>query len=289
MMRESTRATAEAFKTLAAGGGGGATGKEEWEVRPSGMLVQKRNPDSSPAAPPPPVLRLRVKHGPSIHEIYISSQATVGELKRMVSGPTGLHHEDQKILFRDRERQSSAFLDACGVRDRSKLVVVVDEVARARRCLVTRRAARMEKAAGSISQIGRQVDKLATKVSAIEAIVSKGKKVTESDVLNLIEMLMNELIKLDGIAAEGDAKTMRRAQVKRVQKYVETLDMIKIKNESPPPPPRQNPKNNQNVPPLPAAAATTKWDMFDSILDPPTTSAAGADTKPAPRFDWELF
>lgn len=315
-MRASTRAPAGSLRTLAedATDAGAGTKKEEWEVRPCGMLVQKRNPDSEPAAPPPPVFRLRVKYGSSIHEIYISSQATFGELKKLLSGPTGLHHEDQKILFKDKERQSRAFLDTCGVKDRSKLSVVEDEVARAKRCLEARRAAQAEKAAKSIAQIGRQVDKLASKVSAIEAIVSKGKKVAESDVLNLIEMLMNELLKLDSITtADEDGKLQRRIQVKRVQKYVETLDKVKIKNESasnvkaqppptttnhqpqpPPPPPaaaaaasRQKLQNNQNATP----PSTTKWDMLDSLFDPPSTSAADTEptSKPAPRLDWELF
>ncbi|KAJ6843195.1 putative BAG family molecular chaperone regulator 1 [Iris pallida] len=305
MMRASTRSPAESLRTLAEDSAGAGTRKEEWEVRPCGMLVQKRNPDSEPAAPPPPVFRLRVKYGSSIHEIYISSQATFGELKKMLSGPTGLHHEDQKILFKDKERQSRAFLDTCGVKDRSKLLVVEDEVARAKRCLDARRAVQAEKAAKSIAQIGRQVDKLASKVSAVEAIVSKGKKVAENDVLNLIEMLMNELLKLDSItAADEDAKLQRRMQVERVQKYVESLDMVKIKNESASNGKTQPPLTTNHKPAVAAAASrqkphnqnatppsTTKWDMFDSLFDPPSTSAADTNptSKPAPRLDWELF
>ncbi|KAF2315681.1 hypothetical protein GH714_040209 [Hevea brasiliensis] len=41
-------------------GGGGETGAE-WELRPGGMLVQKRNPDSDRSSIPPPTIRVRVK------------------------------------------------------------------------------------------------------------------------------------------------------------------------------------------------------------------------------------
>ena len=84
----------------------------------------------------------------------------------------------------------------------------------------------------------------------------------ETDLLNLIELLMNQLLKLDGIVADGDVKLQRKMQVmyrlahfcvistsqiafanngsetlilkvKRVQKYVETLDVLKVKNSMP--------------------------------------------------------
>jgi hypothetical protein len=64
-------------------------------------------------------------------------------------------------------------------------------------------------------------------------VTSKGVKLEEKTVLNLIELLMNQLIKLDGIVADGDVKLQRKMQVKRVQKYVEILDVLKVKNSTP--------------------------------------------------------
>ncbi|RWW44830.1 hypothetical protein BHE74_00049379 [Ensete ventricosum] len=53
---------------------------KEWEVRPGGLLVQKRVPEADPSAPPvAPVVCVKVKHGAANHEILISSQATFGE------------------------------------------------------------------------------------------------------------------------------------------------------------------------------------------------------------------
>lgn len=50
----------------------------EWEVRPGGMLVQKRDPDHPQNRIPPPTIRVRVKHGSIYHEIIISATATFG-------------------------------------------------------------------------------------------------------------------------------------------------------------------------------------------------------------------
>ncbi|KAI3471100.1 hypothetical protein Pfo_027763 [Paulownia fortunei] len=212
------------------GRGGGA--EKEWELRPGGMLVQKRT-DAEQTSVPPPSIRLRVKYGSIYHEIRISSQATFGELKKMLSGPTGLHHQDQKLFYKDKERDSNAFLDTAGVKDKSKIVLQEDPISQEKRYLEMRKNAKMEKAAKTLSEISLEVDNLAGKVSALESVISEGGKVIEKDVVNLIELLMNQLLKLDGIIADGDVKLQRKMQVTRVQKCVETLDMLKLKNSMP--------------------------------------------------------
>jgi hypothetical protein len=49
--------------------------KSEWEMRPGGMLVQKRTgkPDTPVAS-----LRLRIAYGALLYDIYVSSIATFG-------------------------------------------------------------------------------------------------------------------------------------------------------------------------------------------------------------------
>ncbi|KAK8981536.1 hypothetical protein V6N11_027949 [Hibiscus sabdariffa] len=237
------------MKTMATNGGGsafsggGEPAAQDWELRPGGMLVQK---DSGRNSIPPPTIRVRVKYRSIYHEINISSQATFGELKKMLTGPTGLHHQDQKLLFKDKERDSNAFLDMAGVKDKSKLVLVEDPISQEKRLLEMRKNAKMEKASKSISEISLDVDSLASQVSTLETIISKGGKVAEKDVISLIEQLMNQLLKLDGIMADGDVKLQRKMQVRRVQKYVETLDMLKIKNAMPNTNGGQTETQNQN-------------------------------------------
>ncbi|XP_022737658.1 BAG family molecular chaperone regulator 1 [Durio zibethinus] len=236
MMRMKTKATGLSPVTNGGaafgGGGGGEPATHDWELRPGGMLVQKRT-DSDRISIPPPTIRVRVKYGSIYHEISINSQATFGELKKILTGPTGLHHQDQKLLYKDKERDSNAFLDMAGVKDKSKIVLVEDPISQEKRLLEMRKTTKMEKASKSISEISLEVDRLAGQVSALESIIAKGGKVAEKDVLNLIELLMNQLLKLEGIMVDGDVKLQRKMQVMRVQKYVETLDMLKVKNSMP--------------------------------------------------------
>lgn len=102
-------------------------------------------------------------------------------------------------------------------------------------------------------------------MTALEATSSGGRTVAEIDVDNLIETLMNKLVALDGITVEGEMNLQKRMQVyygtcnysiiilshivevsvllikflpmsflkeKRVQKYIETLDMLKLQNST---------------------------------------------------------
>ncbi|KAF5800481.1 putative molecular chaperone regulator BAG-1, Ubiquitin-like domain superfamily [Helianthus annuus] len=289
-----------------------ATG--EWEVRPGGMLVQKRDPNDEHN---PLTIRVRVKYGSIYHEINISSQATFGELKKMLSGPTGLHHEDQKLMYKNKERSSKTFLDVVGVKDRSKMVLVEDPISQERRYVEMRKNAMMEKAAKAISEISLEVDRLAGQVSAHESVISKGGKVAEKTLLVLIELLMNQLLKLDEIIAEGDVKLQRKMQVKRVQKYVETLDVLKIKNSSQVqeqpasrnqehgssntdwprsfPNSRRSVGNFSSIPAVPKprqpstsgeVVVTTKWETFDSM---PTPLPAPPSNTIHPKFSWDLL
>ncbi|KAL9273968.1 BAG family molecular chaperone regulator 1-like protein [Drosera capensis] len=232
MMKLKTKLTSLSPKSSAAAAaevGGGEAGNVDWEMRPCGMMVQKRL-DSDLNSVPSPTIRVRVKHGAVYHEISISSQATFGELKKKLQAATGLHHQDQKLFFKDKERDSKAYLDVVGVKDKSKIVLVEDPISQEKRFLEMRKNAKMEKAAKSISDVSLEVDRLASQVSALEILMSKGGKVVEKDVLNLTELLMNELIKLDAIVSDGELKLQRKMQVRRVQKYVETLDLLKVKN-----------------------------------------------------------
>ncbi|CAI0546989.1 unnamed protein product [Linum tenue] len=303
----------------AAGGSPDSTGAE-WELRPCGMLVQKRNPDSDHRAIPPPTIRVRVKYGSTYHEISISSQASFGELKKMLTGPTGLHHQDQKLIYKDKERDSKAFLDITGVKDKSKMVLLEDPISQEKRYLEMRKNATMEKASKSISAISLEVDRLAGRVSALESVIGKGGKVAEKDVLSLIELLMNELLKLDGIMGDGDVKLQRKLQVKRVQKYVETLDVLKVKNSAltngngthtnksnhnqhkqsnghrlaPIDQQEQQQQQSSRHSTSGPVVVTTQWETFDATpgtssaaIPPPASNNNSAHNQP--KFPWDFF
>ncbi|KAE9611293.1 hypothetical protein Lal_00011925 [Lupinus albus] len=297
----------------------------EWEMRPGGMLVQRRIAHSDLNPLHTPTVRVRVKYGSIYHQVNISAQATFGELKKMLTGPTGLHHQDQKLYYKDKERDSKVFLDMVGIKDKSKIVLMEDPISKEKRYLEMKKNAKMEKAAKTISEISLEVDRLAGRVCALESIISKGGKVEETNVFGLIELLMNQLLKLDGIMVdEGDVKLQRKMQVKRVQKYVETLDILKIKNcmtknnngvvvGGKPQQKHSNglqnklatieeqeeePSNNNST--TSEMVVTTNWETFDNLAplipitcttSTSTAARSSSDTNNSVhhKFNWEFF
>ncbi|KAF8030742.1 hypothetical protein BT93_D0049 [Corymbia citriodora subsp. variegata] len=223
---ESSSAASAAAATSSSAAASGDEGVE-WEMRPGGMLVQKRagNPDL-----PAPNVRVRVAYGAIRYEISVNSQATFGELKKLLAAETGLQAAEQRLVFRGKERDDGEYLDTCGVKDRSKVNLVQDPISIERRLVEMRRNARIQTVHRAVSGVAAEVDKLADQVSAMEKSIAKGNKVPEVQITTLIEMLMRLAIKLDGISAEGDAAPLKKLQGKRVQKCVETLDMLKARD-----------------------------------------------------------
>ncbi|KAM7525695.1 hypothetical protein LguiA_015597 [Lonicera macranthoides] len=286
LLRTKPKATGISSPVKGTAGRGAGSDLAAWELRPGGMLVQKRNSDSNQNSIPVPTIKVKVNYGSSIHEIHITPHASFGELKKMLAGSTGLHPQDQKLIYKDKERDSKAYLDVAGVKDGSKLVLTEDVISRERRFVESLKDSKIDKASKEIKGISLEVDKLAKEVSNLEADVCCGKRVAETVLLNLIESLMTQLIKLDGIIADGDVKLQRRMQVKRVQKYIETLDMLKARNSKlgnyeggAKVPLQKIPTNNQTPTPMQKkqpeqrnltgsmpVVVTTKWETFDSAM-----------------------
>ncbi|KAK2447575.1 hypothetical protein P8452_11858 [Trifolium repens] len=216
--------------------------KSEWEMRPGGMLVQKRTgkPDTPVAS-----LRLRIAYGALRYDIYVSSMATFGEVKKVMSEETGLKVEEQRVIYRGKERENGEYLDVCGVKDRSKLVLIQDASSIERRFIQMRSNAKIQTANRAINNVSLELDQLTDQVSAIEKSISNGVKVPEVQIITLIEMLMRQAIKLESISAEGDAAAQKILQGKRVQKCVETLDLLKTSNAT-----------------IKPVVVTTKWESF---------------------------
>ncbi|KAI4299995.1 hypothetical protein L6164_033415 [Bauhinia variegata] len=237
--------TNESFTTKTTSSSSSMATEEEvkWEMRPGGMLVQKR---INKAGPLTPNMRVRIAYGALRYEISVSSMATFGEVKKVLTGETGLEADEQRVVFRGKERENGEYLDMCGVKDRSKIVLIQDPSSIERRFLEMRRNAKIQRAHRAVSDVSLEIDKLAEQVSAIEKSISNGLKVPELQITTLIEMLMRQAIKLDCIAAEGDASTQKSLQGKRVQKCVETLDVLKI--------------SNARIKPV---VVSTKWELFD--------------------------
>ncbi|KAL8045609.1 hypothetical protein ABFX02_08G125500 [Erythranthe guttata] len=236
----------------------------EWEMRPGGMLVQKRSDNCGPAAAAvaPPNLRIRVAHGAARYQIQVNSQSTFGELKKLVAAETGLQPGEQRLIFRGKERENGDYLDTCGVKDRSKVNLIEDPQSKERRLVEMQRNAKIQAVHQLIEGVTTEVDRLAEQVCVIEKSIANGNKVAELQITTLTEMLMGQAVKLENIPAAafvGDACAATKSlQGKRIQKCVETLDTLKVSNAK------------HKVSPV----VTAEWETFD----------------PSPSANrWELF
>ncbi|XP_020258447.1 BAG family molecular chaperone regulator 3-like, partial [Asparagus officinalis] len=259
-----------------------------------------------------PTVRVKVKYDSVCYEIYLSSQSTFGELKKLLAERTGVHWEEQKILYKEREREGREFLDVCGVKDKSKMVMGAEEAVGGRRTGFTGRSEKDTVGRGEgrggreflgCVRSGRQSSKMvigvvthrSAAVSDVESTISKGKKVADEDLSSLIEQLMTQLVKLDAIVAEGDLKLQKRVQIRRIQKYVETLDLLKIKNAKTSTIKPQLQHNQRQNKQQASIVVTAEWEMFDSLFGPSTSASSSAGTSSSsstsapPRSDWELF
>ncbi|PON94320.1 Molecular chaperone regulator [Trema orientale] len=249
----------------------------DWEMRPGGMLVQMRDDDGAAAAASRgPMIKINVSHGPAQHEVFVPAQSTFGDLKKVLLHKTGLEPNEQRLLFRGKEKDDEEHLHMAGVKDNSKILLLEDPASKERKHEEMAKSSEMSKASQAVAEVRAEVDKLSERVAALEVAVGAGTKVEEKEFDVSTELLMRQLLKLDGIEAEGEAKLQRKAEVRRVQKYVETLDTLKARNANPF-------KNTGN-----AVSVTTQWETFDngvgSLSAPPPTQSPTKVTQ-----DWERF
>ncbi|KAI5003451.1 BAG family molecular chaperone regulator 4-like [Hordeum vulgare subsp. vulgare] len=100
----------------------------EWEVRPGGMLVQKRRGAGNEACDAAEAILVRVSAscGGWQHDVSIDATATFGDLKVLLSLATGLWPREQRLLYRGRERDDGDHLHMAGVQDKDKVLLLED-------------------------------------------------------------------------------------------------------------------------------------------------------------------
>ncbi|KAH6774383.1 Ubiquitin-like superfamily protein [Perilla frutescens var. hirtella] len=106
----------------AANGGSGATSEIKWELRPGGMLVQKRESKENTDE----IITIRVSTVSYWHDISIQATSTFGEVKILLSLLTNLEPQEQRLLFKGKERGDEEHLHMIGVRDKDKLLMLED-------------------------------------------------------------------------------------------------------------------------------------------------------------------
>jgi hypothetical protein len=244
----------------------------EWEMRPGGMLVQKRDvPDAGTAFGP--LVKIKVSYGLISHDITAPAFASFGDVKKLLVSVTGLTPKEQRLLFKGIEKEDSEALHMAGVKDKAKLILMEDPAARERKVQEQYKQEQIARSYQIVTSIQAEVDKLAEQVSTSEGSFNSGDGISVSELRRLNEDLMQKLLRLDGVEAMGEVMILRKTEVKRVQGLVEAVDRLRAALMKPPP------KENQVV-------VTTQWETFDggmgSLAAPPASSATV-------NANWEMF
>ncbi|TYH07481.1 hypothetical protein ES288_A08G236900v1 [Gossypium darwinii] len=222
-------------------------GEIKWELRPGGMLVQKRDMGDASSGP---MIKIKVSHGAFHHDITVPAQSTFGDLKKDLVQETGLEPKEQRLLFQGKEKDDEECLHMVGVKDMSKVVLLEDPASKERKLEEMKR--------------NQSVLKACEEVNALEGIVHGGTKVNEKELLGLTELLMVQLLQLDTIEANGEAKVQRRAEVRRAQRLVDTLDNMKARNSNPFSSSGKSEAFECASPAFPSSTRITHdWEVFD--------------------------
>ncbi|KAA8517747.1 hypothetical protein F0562_015194 [Nyssa sinensis] len=246
----------------------------EWEVRPGGMLVQKRDDGSDPdhdhdGGVGGPTIKIKVSHGSNQYDLTIPSQSTFGDLKNIIARETGLDPKEQRLLFRGNEKEDQDNLHMAGVKDNAKVLLMEVSTREERKPVEVKESTEFSRACMAVAEVRSEV-------AALEQDVYGGTKVAEKEFVVLTELLMRQLLKLDTIEADREGRLQRKMEVQRVQSLVETVDALKARNS--------NPLSNSSM----AVSVTTKWETFNSgvgsLNAPPPMPSSTKVTQ-----DWEVF
>nr|GEW31869.1 hypothetical protein [Tanacetum cinerariifolium] len=100
-------------------------GEVKWELRPGGMVVQKRDIKDQHVEKEGFIM-VRVATGSQWHDISIQATSTFGEMKTVLALVIGMEPKEQRLLFKGKERDDAEHLHMVGVKDKDKVVVLED-------------------------------------------------------------------------------------------------------------------------------------------------------------------
>ncbi|KAK4346238.1 hypothetical protein RND71_032577 [Anisodus tanguticus] len=126
-------ASTNAAAAAAASGGDAKLGDEiKWELRPGGMLVQKRECVEKDEES---IITLTVSTVSQWHDISVRATSSFGELKMILAIVTGLEPKEQRLLYRGKEREDYEYLHMVGVKDKDKVLLFEDPAIKERKLL----------------------------------------------------------------------------------------------------------------------------------------------------------
>ena len=93
-------------------------------------------------------------------------------MKKLLTADSGLQPGEQRLIYRGKERQNGDYLDRCGVKDHSKVILMESPEFRERKFIEMRRNAKIQAAHRLIDDVLMEVDKLAEQVSIFGSFCS---------------------------------------------------------------------------------------------------------------------
>ncbi|BAT84055.1 hypothetical protein VIGAN_04132400 [Vigna angularis var. angularis] len=240
----------------------GTVAEMEWEMRPGGMFVQRRAATEDNGAiykNMVMMMTITVTHSSSHHDLFLPMNSTFWDVKKLLANKTGLQPEEQQLFFRGEEKYNEETLYVEGVLDKSKLLLLDNTASEEWKIEEIRKHNDMLKAIEAVAEVRAEVDELAERVFVLKVATDGGTRVSDKEFSTCTELLMRQLLKLDGIQAEGESKLQRKAE-----NFVDTLDALKERNSKPVPTT------------VKTVSVGTQWEHFDSgmgSLNAPTSSA----------------
>ncbi|KAH7286723.1 hypothetical protein KP509_32G020000 [Ceratopteris richardii] len=201
----------------------------------------------------------------------------LGDLKKLLVQDTSLQPRQQRLQYKGKERNDNEVLREVGLKDKSKVVLVEDVASSEKRLIELRKAEATMKGSKTVSEVQQLVDRISGQIASIESAVIQGRKQNESEFTGLIDVLMSQLVKLDSSKVDGEANVKKRILVRRIQKYVETLDALLLRNNS---------MKGQNDAAPPRAQSNGPRVRFDSSAQKRPSPSAN---KPVITTTWESF
>ncbi|KAL3346969.1 hypothetical protein AABB24_025412 [Solanum stoloniferum] len=130
------RSNSKVASTNAAASDAKFGGEIKWELRPGGMLVQKRECAENDGDS---IITLRVSTVTQCHHISIQPTSSFGELKMILAMVTGLEPKEQRLLYKGKEREDCEYLHMVGVKDKDKVLLFQDPAIKERKLATSER------------------------------------------------------------------------------------------------------------------------------------------------------
>ncbi|KAL8262317.1 hypothetical protein R6Q59_026391 [Mikania micrantha] len=206
-------------------------------------------------------IKIKVSSGSNNFDVFTTPQSTFGDLKLVIAKATGLDPKVQSVLFRGKEKDDHESLEIAGVKDNAKVILIENSPTKIENLEkveeIKENIEEISRGLDSVNRVREENDQFAEQVVSLEIVVCSGTQVADKDFSFLTEMLMRQLLKLDGIDAEGEGRIQRKLEVRRVQGLVEILDNLRAKNSNP----NSNVQEKPEEPSSPSSKVYQEWEL----------------------------